>query len=308
MKSRQKNIYRKMEKIKQSAENEHQKKENKNRFIAKFLNNKLAVLGLILFIVIVFMCTFPKLFTSYNPSQIQLTIENYLKPPSRTHIFGTDKLGRDVFSSILYGGFQSIQIGLVSALFAGVIGVSLGCFGGYRGGLIDKSFMRLSELMTAFPRIVLVMLLVSIIGRSKMNLLMIFGLTGWSTMYRLTRARVLSLREKEFVQALKAFSVSDNKIAFKHILPNAIGPIAVNFTLSTANFILQETSLSFLGVGISPEILTWGNMINVAKELAVFRSNVWLWLPVGIFMSLFILSINFIGDGFRDASDTSQQG
>jgi peptide/nickel transport system permease protein len=141
-----------------------------------------------------------------------------------------------------------------------------------------------------------------------MNLIIIFTLTGWGGMYRMTRAKMLSLREEEYVQALRAFGLNTFKICYKHILPNALGPILVNITLSTAMFILQEAGLSFLGLGVPLQIPTWGNILNVAQDLRILQNYWWLWLPVGIMISLFVLSVNFIGDGLRDSTDPSQQG
>jgi len=160
----------------------------------------------------------------------------------------------------------------------------------------------------SFPQIILVLLLVAITGQSLANLMIIFILTGWGGIYRLARARMLSLREEEYVQALRSFGLSTPLIAFKHILPNALGPIMVNVTLSTAAFILQEAGLSFLGLGVPMGIPTWGNILNVAQDLRVLQNNWWMWLPVGTVISLFVLSVNFIGDGLRDATDPTQQG
>ncbi|MEA5065012.1 MAG: ABC transporter permease, partial [Eubacteriales bacterium] len=168
--------------------------------------------------------------------------------------------------------------------------------------------MRVSEIFMSFPQIILVLLLVSMAGQSLNNLLLIFVATGWGSIYRMTRAKMLSLREEEYVQALRAFGVNDLVICYKHMLPNAIGPIMVNITLSTAMFILQETALSFLGLGVPPQIATWGNILNVANDFKILQNSWWIWLPVGLFISAFVLSVNFIGDGLRDSTDPTQSG
>ena len=160
----------------------------------------------------------------------------------------------------------------------------------------------------SFPQIVLVLLLVTILGQSLTNLLIIFIITGWGSVYRMTRAQMLSIREEEYVQALQAFGLNDFVVAYKHMLPNAIGPILVNITLSTAMFILEEAALSFLGLGVPLEIATWGNILNAAQDQSVLLNNWWIWLPVGIIISLFVMSVNFIGDGLRDSTDPTQQG
>lgn len=268
--------------------------------------NRLAMVGLAIFSVILLMSIFAPLITEHDPQKINLRA--MLKPPSWDHLLGTDRTGRDVFARILYGGRISILVGLGSALMAAVIGVGIGCYTGYKGGWIDTLALRVSEIFMSFPQIILVLLLVSIAGQSLMNLIIIFVLTGWAPMYRMARAKMLSLREEEYVQALRSFGVPTVKICYKHILPNALGPIMVNITLSTAMFILAEAGLSFLGLGVPLSVPTWGNILNVAQDLRVLQNNWWLWLPVGSVISLFVLSVNFIGDGLRDSTDPTLQG
>ncbi len=278
----------------------------KSRQLQKLLNNRLAVVGIIIFLIITLASIFAPLVTKYDPLFIDL--RNTLSPPSAEHIFGTDKVGRDVFTRIVYGGRISILVGLGSAIGAAIIGVGIGCYSGYKGGMIDGVFLRLSEIFMAFPQIILVLLLVSILGQGLSNLMLIFIVTGWAPMYRMTRAKMLSLREEEYVLALRAFGLNTLKICYKHILPNALGPILVNITLSTAMFILQEAALSFLGLGVPLNIATWGNILNAAQELKILQEAWWIWAPVGVVISLFVLSVNFIGDGLRDSTDPSQQG
>jgi peptide/nickel transport system permease protein len=277
-----------------------------NRALRKMMSNRLAMVGLIIFSIILLSSIFAPLLTSHDPQKIDL--RSMLNSPSWDHIFGTDRTGRDVFARILYGGRVSILVGLGSALLSAVIGVGIGCYTGYRGGWIDVVALRVSEIFMSFPQIILVLLLVSIVGQSLINLIIIFVLSGWGSMYRLSRARMLSLREEEYVQALQSFGVSTVKICYKHILPNALGPIMVNVTLTTAMFILAEAGLSFLGLGVPLSIPTLGNILNVAQDLRVLQNNWWMWLPVGLVISLFVLSVNFIGDGLRDSTDSTLQG
>jgi peptide/nickel transport system permease protein len=277
-----------------------------NRSLKKLLNNRLAVFGLVFVVVVVLAAIFAPFLTDYDPTRPDL--RNLLEPPSLEHILGTDQVGRDVFSRIIYGGRISIIVGLGSALGAAVIGVILGAYAGYRGGWLDSVILRLSEIMVAFPQIILVMMLVAIAGQSLINLIIIFTLTGWAGLYRITRAQMLSLREEEYVQALKAFGLSDFNIAFKHILPNCLGPIMVNITLNTAMFILAEAGLSFLGLGVPLQIATWGNILSIAIDLRILENYWWVWAPAAVMISMFVLSINFLGDGLRDSTDTSLQG
>ena len=281
-------------------------KESGSRALKKLQSNRLAVIGLIFVILTISASIFAPFVTKYDPKKVDL--RNMLKPPSTEHILGTDKIGRDVFARIIYGGRISILVGLGSALGAALIGVSIGAYTGYRGGWWDSIFLRISEIVMSFPQIVLVLLLVSVLGQSLMNLIIIFTLTGWGGLYRMTRAQMLSLREEEYVQALRAFGLSRTMICYKHILPNALGPIMVNITLSTAMFILQEAGLSFLGLGVPLNIPTWGNILNVAQDLRILQNYWWVWLPSGITISFFVLAINFVGDGLRDSTDPTLQG
>lgn len=277
-----------------------------NRALGKMLNNPLAVLGLVIFSIIMLTAIFAPLLTGHDPLKINLRA--IAQPPSAEHWFGTDKTGRDVFARVLYGGRISILVGLGSGIISAIIGVAIGAYTGYKGGWLDVVALRVSEIVMAFPQIILVLLLVSIAGQGLSNLIIIFVLTGWGGMYRLARARMLSLREEEYVQALQSFGLSTATICYKHMLPNALGPIMVNITLSTAAFILAEAGLSFLGLGVPLNLPTWGNILNVAQEIRVLQNFWWMWLPVGLVISLFVLSVNFIGDGLRDATDPSQQG
>ena len=248
---------RKMDAILRKCDAGYVKDNTKHRAFRKAINNKLTLVGIVIFAVIVIMCLFAPLFTQYDPLKIDL--KSTVSPPSSAHIFGTDSLGRDIFSRILYGGRLSIYIGFGSAIGATILGVFLGSIAGYRGGILDGFFLRLSELFLFFPQIILVLLLVTVLGQSLYNLILIFVITGWCSIFRMTRAKMLSLREEEYVQALKVLGIKKFKIIFKHILPNALSPIVVNITLSTATFILQEAALSFMGLGVPMELPTWGN-------------------------------------------------
>ena len=297
---------RKFDKLREREETGKSRKGIQNRALSKMLSNKLAVIGLVFVSIVIVASIIAPLICKYDPQKVNLRM--ILKPPSSEHILGTDKLGRDVYARIIYGGRISILVGLGSAIGAALIGVSIGAYTGYRGGWIDSLMLRISEIVMAFPQIILVLLLVAILGQSLMNLMVIFTLTGWGGLFRMTRAQMLSLREEEYVQALQAFGLSSFRISFKHVLPNALGPIMVNITLSTAMFILQEAGLSFLGLGVPLNIPTWGNILNVAIDLRILEDFWWVWMPVAGMISFFVLGINFIGDGLRDSTDPSLQG
>ena len=297
---------KKFDKLRFLEENNKLVSKDQNRLISKFLNNKLAVLGLIIFSIIILATIFAPLLTSYDP--VRTDLRSMRQTPSLDHWFGTDNTGRDVFSRVLYGGRVSIFVGLGSSLMAALIGLAIGCYGGYKGGWVDVFALRISEVFMSFPQIILVLLLILFPGESLTNLFVIFILSGWGGMYRLSRARMLSLREEEYVQALESFGISTFKICYKHMLPNALGPIMVMITLSTAMFILTEAGLSFLGLGVPLNVPTWGNILNVATDIVVLQNYWWMWAPVGIVISVFVLAVNFIGDGLRDSTDPSQQG
>ncbi len=297
---------RKFDKLREREETGKSRKGIQSRALSKMLSNKLAVIGFIFVSIVIVSSIIAPLICKHDPQKVNLRM--ILKPPSSEHILGTDKVGRDVYARIIYGGRISILVGLGSAIGAALIGVSIGAYTGYRGGWIDSLILRISEIVMAFPQIILVLLLVAILGQSLMNLMVIFTLTGWGGLFRMTRAQMLSLREEEYVQALQAFGLSSFRISFKHVLPNALGPIMVNITLSTAMFILQEAGLSFLGLGVPLNIPTWGNILNVAIDLRILEDFWWVWMPVAGMISFFVLGINFIGDGLRDSTDPSLQG
>ena len=301
---------RKLDKIRAAEESGKLGTKLTNRTLRKLTSNKLAVIGVLLFVVICVLCFGAPLFTKYDPMAFDL--RGKMGAPSAEHILGTDQMGRDIWSRILYGGRISIIVGLGSALGAALVGVTLGLYVGYKGGLMDSLLIKISDIFQSIPQMVLIIIIVALVGQSMENLIIIFILTGWPGMYRMTRSKVLSLKQQEFVQALRAFGISDVKIAFKHLLPNTLGPVVVNITLSTAMFILQEASLSVLGYGVPMEIATWGNIINVITNGGTIRFDWlqywWMWLPCAIMLILFVLAINFIGDGLRDASDPTQIG
>lgn len=273
--------------------------------LQKFLYNKMAVLGFVLMMLIILACVFAPLITPYDPTLIDVSIKE-LKP-SAEHLLGTDRLGRDILARLLYGGRISIWIGLASAAGASLIGVVLGCISGYFGGKLDQILLYISEIFMTFPRTLLVLICVGLVGQDVGNIIWIFILTGWSGTMRIVRGKILSLKEESFVESCVANGVSGWSIMFRHLLPNTLGPIIVDMTLSVAGCILAEAGLSFLGMGVSPEVPTWGNIINAAKRLDIIQNMPLLWISPGVAISLFVLSINFFGDGLRDVFDPSQQ-
>ena len=303
----EKRFHKKLDKIRRLEESGVlAKKKKKSRALSKFMSNKLAMMGAVIFLVISLACAFAPLITRYDPAMFDLL--NMSKPPSIEHIFGTDKIGRDLFARCLYGGRTSIMIAGAGAIGGAIIGVILGCFAGYKGGWFDKICMRASEIFMSFPQLILVLVMLTIMGQSTKNIVIVFIFTGWSGVFRQARAAMLSIREEEYVQALHAFGLSDFVVCFKHMLPNALSPVIVNVTINFATMILEEASLSFLGLGVPMEIPTWGNILNAAQDLHTLQNAWWIWLFAGIVISLFVMAVSFVGDGIRDTTDSSIQG
>ena len=277
------------------------KKRLRMRNLRKFMRNRMAVAGVIVIAIMIFLCVAAPLFTDYDPLYMDMANRNL--PKSLDRPLGTDNMGRDMWSRMLYGGRMTMFIGVSGALGATLLGALLGCIAGYFGGKVDAVIVYISELFMTFPHYLLVMLLAGILGRSTTNLLMIFTFTGWTRMMRVVRTNVLSLREEAYVDSCRANGIGHRSIMFHHILPNATGPVIVNFTLATASYILQEASLSFLGLGVPDTVITWGTVLNAAKRLDIIQNMPILWIAPGVAICLFVLSINFFGDGLRDVLD-----
>jgi peptide/nickel transport system permease protein len=192
---------------------------------------------------------------------------------------------------------------LIAVAIYTIVGTLLGAVSGYYGGLVDGVIQRATDTVMCFPSLVIIIAAVAILGPSVYNMIVVIGLLTWPNICRLVRGQFLSLREKEFVEAAQALGVRDRRIIFRHILPNAIAPITVAATFGVAAAILTEAGLSFLGLGVQPPTPSWGNMINTAQSAAVLQQMPWLWIPAGFLIALAVLSINFIGDGLRDALD-----
>jgi len=263
----------------------------------------MAVTGVILVFIIVFLTFCAPLFTSYDPSLVDPA--NRLQPPSAAHIFGTDRVGRDLWARLLYGGRVSILVALVSVFAGHLIGVALGCISGYFGGKVDTVIVFISEIFMAFPSGILIFIMVGFMGQGVGNLVFIFAITGWTGILRIVRSRILSLKEEAFVENCRVCGISSFSIMFRHLLPNTLGPVIVNITLSTGGLVLAEAGLSFIGLGIPSGIPTWGNIINAARSLQIIQQYPLLWITPGLMISLFVLGINFLGDGLRDVFDTT---
>jgi len=267
----------------------------------KFKKNKLAILGFIIIVMLVLLSVFAPIITKYDPNLPDLY--NMNSAPSSTHILGTDEVGRDVFSRLLYGGRVSILVGISAMLVQLVLGVFLGTISGYYGGIVDKIIMRIIDIMMCFPFFVIAITIAAIVGPNIWNLIAIIGLLSWPGIARIVRAEILSLKEVDFIMAAKAMGLNSREIIVRQLIPNIISPIVVAATLSIADDILTEASLSFLGMGVRPPQPSWGNMLSSAQNITTLQSQWWLWIPTGILVILIVISINLVGDGLRDILD-----
>lgn len=277
----------------------------------RFRKNKLAVFGAAFILLLLLVSILAPLFSPYDP---YISIKNeaggldIYSAPSSAYLLGTDGLGRDILSRIIYAGRVSLSVGLISIIISTVVGVSLGSLAGYFGGWVDGLIMRIVDVVYCFPVMFLIITVSTMLKPSIFNVMAIIGLVSWTGTARLVRGEILRVRESEFVQATRALGAFDHTIIFQHILPNILAPILVQATLQTAEAILTEASLSFLGVGVQQPTPSWGNMLYEAMSIMVLRFRPWVWLPPGMMILVTVLSINFIGDGLRDALDPKLKG
>jgi len=261
--------------------------------------NRLAISGLALVLGLFAVALLARWLAPYDPDFIDL--KQVLMPPSPAHLLGTDTLGRDVLSRIIFGARISLLVGFVAVGIATLIGVLVGALAGYYGGALDQILMRLVDLMLCFPTIFLILAVIAVLGPSIWNIMAVIGLTGWMGVARLVRAEFLSLREREFVVAARALGASDARLIWRHLLPNALTPVMVSATLGVAGAILVESSLSFLGLGVQPPTPSWGNMLTMGKD----NIEIAWWLSVfpGLAILVTVMSYNLLGEGIREAID-----
>lgn len=262
-------------------------------------NNKLAAFSAVVIIIICLMSIMAPMLTPYGEAQQDLL--NRLAPPSAAHYFGTDELGRDVFTRILYGSRVSLIVGILPSIIALVIGVALGLVAGYFGGWLDYIIMRFADVMLSVPSLLMAMVVMYTLGSSTLTLLIALSLTSWASVARVVRSQTLSIKESEYVEAATSIGVSKVRIMFKHIMPNTIPSLIVLFTLNIPSAILSESSLSFLGIGVQPPAASWGLIVNQAKQF-LFTSP-WLCLAPSLAIMVIVLAFNFLGDGLRDVLD-----
>jgi len=272
---------------------------------ANFVRNTAGMVGFLIIFLVVTSAVFAEQISGYDPNLMDGMSASM--SPSTDHLMGTDQLGRDIFSRVLYGGRNSVLIGVTASFLGNLIGTVLGAIAGYLGGKLDTIFIRLSELFMTFPQLVLVLIFVTFLGQGVSNVIIIFAITGWMTTFRLVRSEFLSLREEAFVEADRAFGFSKKRIIFRHLLPNTMSPIVVAFTINIAIYIIAEAGLSYLGLGVPVTTPTWGNLLAAAQAPVVVEQYWWLWVFPATAIIVFVTGVNFIGDGLRDVLDPRQR-
>ena len=258
--------------------------------LRKFTAHKLAMIGVAVILLEVILVIVLPMIMKLDPYTSDILA--FSAKPGAGHILGTDDTGRDVFARLVYGGRISL-----------CIGVPLGLIAGYYKGIWESIVMRTADIFMSFPSMILILVLVSVIGPSVWTVTLVIGILGWTDFAKLIYGNVLSVREKEYVESAKAVGTKDIPLLIKYVIPNAFAPILINFTFRTAQAIIQESALSFLGMGVQPPEASWGNILYAAQSITVLSSGPWLWVPPGILLVLTVSSINFIGDGIRDALD-----
>jgi peptide/nickel transport system permease protein len=266
-----------------------------------FKKNRMAVGGLLVMIVLYIITLLTPLIAPFDPSAQGDIVATRFLPPSLEHFMGTDRFGRDIFSRVLYGARISLSIGFIAMGIGVTVGTVLGAIAGYFGGFVDTSIMRLTDMVLSFPRLILLIVIIAMFEPSIFMVVAVLGLTGWMSVARIVRGEVLSLREREFVQAAKALGMSDLRIIFRHIVPNTMAPVIVFATLGIGNTILIEAGLSFLGLGVQPPTPSWGNMISEGRDALI--TAWWIATFPGLAIVFTVVAFNLLGDGLRDALD-----
>lgn len=275
-----------------------------SRKVEQFIENRLNVIGLVLVSIVVFGAVFAPVFAPQQPNEQDLF--NRLQPPSSDHPLGTDQLGRDVLSRLLYGARISLRISFVVVALTLGIGTTVGLVAGYAGGWVDEALMRLVDVLLAFPGILLALVIAGILGPSLTNIMIALAVVGWTQYARIIRGSVLSVKEMEFVRAAQLMGVSDARIVLRHLLPNVVTPVVVLATMDMAYVILGTAGLSFLGLGAQPPTPEWGTMLSEGRD---YIDTAW-WVVnfPGLAIMITVLGFNLLGDGLRDVLDPRDVG
>lgn len=266
----------------------------------RFRRDKLALGGMIFLLLETGLLLVLPLLVHAAPNVTDPTA-GFWSSPGPGHLLGTDDVGRDIFARLLYGGRISLLVGFASALISFILGLPLGIAAGYRGGKLEYWIMRLADVFQSFPSMLLILCLVSVVGPSVWNLILVIGILGWAPVARLVYGSTLSLGEADFILAVKALGASEGRILWKNILPNVIAPVWAALPLRVGRAILSESSLSFLGVGLRTPQASWGNMMQNATQLITLTQRPWMWVPPGLCIVATVFALQFVGEGLRKA-------
>ena len=263
--------------------------------------NKMAMLSLYILLILIGLCIIVPMISPYEIQTTNLAGKD--QSPNSQHYLGTDLIGRDLFTRLFYAGRISLGVALAVVFIECVIGVVLGSLAGFYGGVADAVIMRIAEIFMSFPFMIITITIVAVFGNSVFTLILVLAVLSWPSIARIVRGQILTLREMEYMEACEALGISDVRRIFKHLLPNVLAYVIVYATLGMAGVILVETSLSFLGLGVSPPTPTWGNMIQEARNMLIIQQKWWYWIPPGICIFISVMCFNILGDGMRDAID-----
>lgn len=277
------------------------RQKRKTEFFKKFRKHKLANIGLIIIIIEILMVTFLPIILGLDPYSIDST--GFNQAPCAKHILGTDDIGRDLFARVLYGGRVSLIVGICSTIISIIIGLPLGILAGYYRGIIENIVMRLADIFMSIPAMVLILVIVAVFEPSIITIIVVIGITGWTGVAKLIYGNVLSVRNKEYVEAARAIGTKDREIIMRYVLPNSIAPLWMSVAFRISQAIMTESGLSFLGAGIQSPQASWGNIIYAAQNLVVLTKRWWVWVPAGVLLMITIICINLVGEGIRDALD-----
>lgn len=282
-------------------------KKRTHPVLQRFLGDKLATACLIFLGVEILLLLVLPCLVGQDPNVTDRTA-GFWAPPSDAHLLGTDDVGRDILARLLYGGQISLLVGYLSAILGTLLGVPLGLLAGYKGGKWEYWIMRACDTFQSFPSLILVLCLVSLLGPSVWNIILVQGVLGWSSVARLVYGSTLSVKKKEYVEASRALGATDRAIVFRTILPNVIAPVWAAFPMKVGRAILSESSLSFLGVGLRTPQASWGNLMQNALELITLTTRPWAWIPPGLCIVVTVLALLLVGEGLRKALNPRGNG
>ena len=269
--------------------------------LGRFVRHRLAVAGGVVVVLLLLIAVFGHVLAPKDPLHLDTSRRFILPFKGGEFILGTDEMGRDVLSRLIYGGRISLIVGIAAMIATVFTGLIIGLVSGFYGGWVDNALMRFTDTMLCFPQVFLLLVLAAFITPTVLTIALIIGLTSWMEVARIIRSQILYLKEQDFIQAAFALGASDKRIMFKELLPNSMAPVLVSATLNVANAVLMESYISFLGYGIQPPLASWGNMLTNAQ--AYFDLDPWLAILPGLMITLTVMSFNFLGDGLRDALD-----